>query len=77
MQRRYFSIIKKWGCEVHFNSIVSIQKNLNTFFAIRNNLVLITKMGQMTPILPILHSKHLKVYGAQIWFVINAIKSIA
>ncbi|RNA32073.1 hypothetical protein BpHYR1_011165, partial [Brachionus plicatilis] len=27
------------GCEVHSNSIVSIQKNLNNFFTIRNNLV--------------------------------------
>ncbi|RNA27133.1 hypothetical protein BpHYR1_027785 [Brachionus plicatilis] len=28
------------GCEVHFNSFVSIQKNLNNFFTTRNNLVL-------------------------------------
>ncbi|RNA08320.1 hypothetical protein BpHYR1_038151 [Brachionus plicatilis] len=26
---------KKKGCEVHFNSIVSIQKNLNSFFTIK------------------------------------------
>ncbi|RNA23341.1 hypothetical protein BpHYR1_016257 [Brachionus plicatilis] len=28
------------GCEVRFNSIISIQKNLNNFFTKRDNLVL-------------------------------------
>ncbi|RNA44425.1 SMG5-like [Brachionus plicatilis] len=32
-----------WGCEVHFNSIVSIQKKLNNFFTLWNNLVLNAK----------------------------------
>ncbi|RNA34761.1 hypothetical protein BpHYR1_022890 [Brachionus plicatilis] len=29
-----------WGCEVGFNLIISIQKNLNNFFTKRDNLVL-------------------------------------
>ncbi|RNA28981.1 hypothetical protein BpHYR1_011977 [Brachionus plicatilis] len=43
LERKFnlFHFIQKLGgCEVHFNSIVSIQENLNNFFTIRNNLVL-------------------------------------